>query len=42
MRYVIVFAAIAFFLAWDIVYNQGQYIDQGFRAMTNLVRHVTG
>lgn len=42
MRYVIVFAAIAFFLAWDIVYNHGQYIDHGFRAMTSLVRSVTG
>jgi hypothetical protein len=42
MRYVIVFAAVAFFLAWDIVYNHGQYIDHGFRVMTNLVRSVTG
>ena len=42
MRYVILFAAIGFFLAWDIVYNHGQYIDHGFRAMANMVRYVTG
>ncbi len=42
MRYVIVFAAIAFFLAWDMVYNQGQYIDHGIKAVTQAVRAVTG
>jgi hypothetical protein len=42
MRYVLVFAAIGFFLAWDIVYNQGQYIDYSIRSLTHLVRYVTG
>lgn len=27
MRYVIVIAAIAFFLIWDGLYNQGLYLD---------------
>jgi hypothetical protein len=42
MRYVIIIAAIAFFLAWDMVYNQGQYTDQGVRIVTHAVRYVTG
>jgi hypothetical protein len=42
MRYVLVFAAIGFFLAWDIVYNQGQYIDRGIGALTHAVRYITG
>lgn len=42
MRYVILFAAMGFFLAWDIVYNQGQYIDEGMRFMSHLVKQVTG
>src|SRR5690606_24824197 len=29
MRYVIVIAAFAFFLAWDLVYNQSVYINAG-------------
>jgi hypothetical protein len=42
MRYVIVFAAIAFFLAWDMVYNQGQYIDLTFLFLSRLLRPITG
>ena len=42
MRYVVVIAAIAFFLAWDMVYNHGQYIDYGVKAMSNAVKQVTG
>ena len=42
MRYVIGFAAIAFFLAWDLVYNQGQYIDRGAKALIHAVRYVSG
>jgi hypothetical protein len=42
MRYVIFFAAIGFFLAWDIVYNQGQYIDHSVRTITQMVRYFTG
>lgn len=42
MRYVIVFAAIGFFLAWDIVYNQGQYTDHGMKALSSAVKSVTG
>ena len=42
MRYVIVIAAVAFFLAWDLVYNQSVYINAGMRTLTHLVRAVTG
>ena len=42
MRYVIVIAAIAFFMAWDMVYNQGQYTDQAVSIVTHAVRFVTG
>jgi hypothetical protein len=42
MRYVIAFAAGALFLAWDLVYNQGQYIDHGAKALIHAVRYVTG
>jgi hypothetical protein len=42
MRYVIVFAAIGFSLLWDVVYNQGQYIDQGIRILSHAVRYITG
>lgn len=42
MRYVIVIAAFAFFLAWDLIYDQGRYIDMGVRTITHAVRVVTG
>jgi hypothetical protein len=42
MRYVIVIIAFAFFLAWDLIYDQGRYIDMGVRAITHAVRAVTG
>jgi hypothetical protein len=42
MRYVIAIIALAFFLAWDLIYDQGRYIDIGVRAINQLVRAVTG
>ena len=42
MRYVIFFAALGFFAAWDIIYNHGQYIDDVMRFTAHLVRSVTG
>ncbi|MGX8007635.1 hypothetical protein ACVDG8_000795 [Mesorhizobium sp. ORM8.1] len=42
MRYVIVIAAIAFFLIWDGLYNHGYYLDQTVRQMSRIVRTVTG
>lgn len=42
MRYVIIIAAIAFFLAWDLIYNQARYIDDGVRLIGQMVRFVTG
>ncbi|WP_280940117.1 hypothetical protein [Mesorhizobium sp. WSM3626] len=42
MRYVIVIAAIAFFLIWDGLYNQGRYLDFTVREVSHAVRYVTG
>jgi hypothetical protein len=42
MRYVIVIVAIAFFLIWDGLYNQGRYLDTTVREMSRVVRYVTG
>jgi len=42
MRYVIVIAAIAFFLDWDGIYNQGQYLDFGVRETKAGVDYVLG
>lgn len=42
MRYVIVIAAIAFFLIWDGMYNQGRYLDTTVRELSHVVRYVTG
>ena len=35
-------AAIAFFLIWDGLYNQGRYLDTTVREMSRVVRYVTG
>ena len=42
MRYVIVIAAIAFFLIWDGLYNHGRYLDISVRELSHVVRYVTG
>ncbi|UVK57218.1 hypothetical protein DBIPINDM_006397 [Mesorhizobium sp. AR02] len=42
MRYVVVIAAIAFFLIWDGLYNQGRYLDISVRELSHAVRYVTG
>lgn len=42
MRYVIVIAAIAFFLIWDGLYNHGHYLDVTVRETSRIVRLVTG
>ena len=42
MRYVIVIAAIAFFLIWDGLYNQGRYLDTTVREVSRIVRYITG
>jgi hypothetical protein len=42
MRYVVVIMAIAFFLIWDGLYNQGRYLDTTVREMSRIVRYVTG
>ena len=42
MRYVIVITAIAFFLIWDGLYNQGRYLDTTVREVSRVVRYVTG
>ena len=42
MRYVIVIAAIAFFLIWDGLYNQGRYLDQTVRETKRIVHSITG
>ena len=42
MRYVVVIMAIAFFLIWDGLYNQGRYLDTAVRSATHVVRSVTG
>jgi len=40
MRYVIVITACAFVLAWDLIYNRGDYIEQGVRMLNHLFRTV--
>jgi len=42
MRYVLVIAAIAFFLIWDGLYNQGQYLDFGMRELRAAIQYITG
>ncbi|MFD9896888.1 hypothetical protein ACHMW4_02155 [Mesorhizobium sp. UC22_110] len=42
MRLVIVIAAIAFFLIWDGLYNQGRYLDAGTKSVKHAVAYVTG
>ncbi|MEW6629359.1 hypothetical protein [Mesorhizobium sp.] len=42
MRYVIVIAAITFFLIWDGLYNHGYYLDTTVREMSRIVRSLTG
>lgn len=42
MRYVIIIAAVAFFLIWDGLYNQGRYLDISVRELSHVVRYVTG
>lgn len=41
MRYVIVIAAVTFFLIWDGLYNQGRYLDRTVREITRVVNYVT-
>jgi hypothetical protein len=40
VRYVIAAAACAFFLAWDLIYNQGEYIIQGVRTLNHIFRAI--
>ncbi len=40
MRYVIVIVAIAFFIIWDGLYNQGVYLDRFFRLLVSVMRSV--
>ena len=42
MRYVVVIAAITFFLIWDGLYTQGRYLDSTVRGVSHVVRSVTG
>ncbi|WP_258051835.1 hypothetical protein [Mesorhizobium sp. INR15] len=42
MRYVIVISAIAFFLIWDGLYNQGRYLDLAVRQTTHAIHYITG
>jgi hypothetical protein len=42
MRYVIVIAAIAFFIIWDGLYNEGRYLDYSVREVKTVVHYVTG
>jgi hypothetical protein len=42
MRYVIVICAITFFLIWDGLYHQGQYLHTAVRVMSRVVRYITG
>ncbi|WP_263495447.1 MULTISPECIES: hypothetical protein [unclassified Mesorhizobium] len=42
MRYVIVIAAIAFFLIWDGMYREGRYLDATVRGVSHVVRSITG
>jgi hypothetical protein len=40
MRYVIVIVAIAFFIIWDGLYNQGIYLDYFFLFIVNMLRAI--
>ena len=40
VRYVIVIIAIAFFIIWDGLYNQGIYLDQFIRMLVDLMHAV--
>lgn len=40
MRYVIVAFAGAMFLAWDLIYNRGEYIAYGVRMLNHAFRSV--
>jgi hypothetical protein len=40
MRYVIVIAAVGFFVIWDGLYNGGQFTDMGLREIRGLFRMV--
>lgn len=40
MRYVIVIVAIAFFIIWDGLYNQGVYLDQFIKMIVQLLSMV--
>jgi hypothetical protein len=40
VRYVIVIIAIAFFIIWDGLYNQGIYLDQFIRMLVGLMHAV--
>ena len=38
MRYVILFAGLAFFLIWDALYNDAQYFAWGARSVLSYMR----
>ncbi len=40
MRYVIVIVAIAFFVIWDGLYNQGIYLDQFVALIAAMLRAI--
>ena len=42
MRYVIAIADHAFFLLWDGLDNPGRYLVISVRALSHVVRYVTG
>ena len=42
MRLVIFIAAIAFFLIWDGLYNEGRYMDAGTKGIQHAIAYVTG
>ncbi|MFE0015550.1 hypothetical protein ACFWXH_11935 [Mesorhizobium sp. NPDC059054] len=42
MRLVIFIAAIAFFLIWDGLYNEGRYMDAGTKGISHAIAYITG
>ena len=40
MRYVIACAAFAFFAAWDLLYNDSEYIARGVRVLYQAVHWI--
>lgn len=40
MRYVIVFVAIACFLIWDALQNNGYYFNEGAQSLRSLFRTI--